>query len=358
MPYGFHRLQDIADQKVTDNITRVRDAVNEYIAFRAQENNAVLSTFCEVTTEVQAKFKLPGAMRLQPMTELGRPLPVRYVETEYTVAWPVQKAALALGQSYEQRAKMDIRGFAGLFQAIGDADLQWLRDHALAAVFYSGAGWFHDDSDDPAGELTIKGLANGDTQQYFKTGASGFFATDNHYLAQTQDLVTAFDPVPGIIEELREHSVNTGKVKIIGSAVDKAKWTALASMYKESNPNIRVGSGTSEFVGSAPAQALGEFVGYHLFDAYVFVWRGMPTNYMVAFTNGDGPKPIRQREHPEATLRGFKPETDREDYPYLETPYVRRAGFGGWNRVGAVAQQVNGGDATFDIPANMGSPMP
>lgn len=337
---------------------RVRDAINEFIAFRSQENNAVLSTFVELTTEVQAKYKLPGTMRLQPLTELGRPLPERYVETEYTVAWPVQKAGLALGQTYEQRIKMDIRQFAGLFQAMGDADLQWLRDHALAALFYSGSGWFHDDPDDPAGELTIKGLANNDTQTYFKSGASGFFATDNHYLAQTADLVTASDPIPNIIDELREHQINTGKVIIIGSTTDKAKFAALTSMYRESNPNIRVGSGTSEFVGSAPAQKLGEFVGYHLSDAYVFVWRGMPQNYMVAFTDGGGPKPIRQREFPEQALRGFKPETERSDYPYFETPYVRRAGFGGWNRVGAVVQQVNGGDTTFDIPTNFASPMP
>ena len=294
-------------------------------------------------------------MRLQPLTELGRPLPERYAETEYTVAWPIQKAGLALGQTYEQRVKMDIRRFAGLFQAVGDADLQWMRDHALAALFYNGSGWFHDDPDDPAGELTIKGRANGDSQTYFKS--SGTFATDDHYLAQAGDLVTATDPIPAIVEELKEHAVNSGDVVIIGSTADKAKYLALAAFYQERDPNLTIGSGVTQFTGNAPSgQSLGEFIGYHLSGAYIYLWRGMPTNYMVAFTTGGGPKPIRQREHPEAALRGFKPETDREDYPYLETPYVRRAGFGGWNRVGAVVQRF--GNGTYAAPTGFSSPMP
>lgn len=357
LPWGFHRLADVADQKVTDQITRVREAVNQYIAFRSQENNAVLSTFVEVTTEIQAKFKLPGAMRLQPLTEQARPTPELYRETEYTVAWPLQRAGLALGQTYEQRAVMNISQFAGIMQAVADADLQWLREHALAALFYSGSGWFHDDKDDPAGELTIKGLANGDTQTYFSS--SGTLATDNHYLAQTGDLVTATDPIPAMIEELREHPVNTGDTIILGSTADKAKYLALAAFYQQRDPNLTVGSGVTQFTGNAPGgQPLGEFIGYHLSGAFIYLWRGLPTNYLVAFTNGNDPKPIRQRERPEAVLRGFKPDDDRADYPFYETDYVRRAGFGAWNRVGAVVQQVNGGDTTYDVPTNYASPMP
>lgn len=291
------------------------------------------------------------------MTELGRPTPQRYAEAEYTVAWPIQKAGLALGQTYEQRVKMDIAQFAGIVDAVGDADLTWLQQHALAALFYNGSGWFHDDPDDPAGELTILGLANGDSQQYFKAGASGFLATDTHYNAQTTDLLTASDPITTDRDDLMEHPQNTGDVILIGSASDRAKYTALASFYQAPNPNLTVGSGVTQFTGSAATASLGQFIGYHLSDVYIYLWRGMPANYYVMFPTG-GTKPLRQREHPEATLRGFGPEADREDYPYFETDYVRRAGFGGWNRVGAVVRNFNSAAGpTYNIPTNYGSPL-
>lgn len=354
LPWGFHRLSDVADQRVTDNIERVRTAVNEYVDRQNQLTQEIFGFLCEITTESQAKFRFPGAMELQGLTELGRPLPQRYQEFEYTVAWPLQKAGLALGQTYEQRIKMDIAGFAGLIDAIGTADTRWLRRHILAALFYNGAGWIHDDPDDPVGELTIKGLANGDTQLYTSDNVDNG-ATDNHYLAQAGDLLTASDPIPNIVAELTEHSINGGDVVILGSTLDRAKYAALADFYPERDANLRQGLGVTEFVGGVPQNVPGEFLGYHEANAYIFLWRGIPQNYMVGAVTNPAEKVLRQREHPEAQLRGFKPDADREDYPYFETDYVRRAGFGAWNRVGAVVQRF--GNGTYAIPTNYGSPL-
>lgn len=354
LPWGFHRLADIADQRITDNIPRVRDAINEYISFRNAENQGVLSTFTEVTTESQAKYKAPGSMRLQPLSELGRPLPQRYAELEYTVAWPIQKAGLALGQTYEQRVKMNISQFAGYVDAIGDADLTWLQQHALAAMFYNGAGWLHDDPEDSVGNLTILGLANGDSQQYFKN-STGAMGTDQHYNPQAADLVSATDPVLTDRDDLMEHPQNSGDVILLGSTADRAKYIALSQFLGAPNPNVTVGVGVTQFTGSTPGFGLGNFLGYHLADVYIYLWRGMPSNYYVMFPTG-GQKPIRQREHAESQLRGFGPEADREDYPYFETDYVRRAGFGAYNRVGAVVRQFN--SASYGIPTGFSSPMP
>lgn len=354
LPYGFHRLSDIADQLVTDNIERVRDAINEYNANQSLLTQEIFGTLVEVTTDAQAKFKMPGAMDLQPLTELSRPVPVRYAELEYTVAWPIQKAGLALGQTFEQRIKMDIAQFAGVVDAVGSADQRWMRRHVLAALFYNGSGWFHDDPDDTTGELTIKGLANGDTQVYMKEAGSEFGSTDNHYLAQAGDLVTASDPIPAIVDELKEHPINSGEVVIIGSSLDRAKYLALADFFPETDPNLRQGIGVTEFAGAAPAGVPGEFIGYHESNAFIYLWRGMPTGYLCAYMTGNI-KPLRMRQHPEPALQGFRPETDREDYPYFETPYVRRAGFGGWSRVSAVVQRF--GNASYAIPTGYDSPM-
>lgn len=353
--WGFHRLEDIAAQRVVDNIDAVRDAITEANQNQNQLTNEIFAFLAERTTESQTKYKMPAAfMELQPLTELGRGLPQRYRELEYTVGFPIQKAGLPIGSTYEQRQKMNIRQFAGLTEAVQIADTRWIRRHVLAGLFYNGAGWIHDDPDDDAGEITVKGLANGDSQVYVKESAE-LGATDNHYLAQAGDLLTASDPIPAIVEELREHPTNTGDVVILGSYQDRAKYTGLAEFYPEPDRNLRPGTGTVEFTGNAPGGVPGEFLGYHEANVYIFLWRGIPQNYMVATTTGGLSKPLRMREHPESTLQGFRPDADREDYPFFETHYVRRAGFGGYNRVGAVVQQFN--SATYGVPAGYGSPL-
>lgn len=353
LAWGFHRLEDIASERVTDNITRVRDAVNEYIAAQNQLTTEMLSTFAELTTESQAKFKLPGTMELQPLTQLSRPRVERYAETEYTMAWPVRKAGLALGQTYEQRVVMDINNFAGLVDAVGVADQRWLFRQSLAALFYNGAGWTHDDPDDTEGALTIKGLANGDSQVYLTL--SGATATDDHYKAQAADLLSASDPIPGIKDDLEEHPMNTGDTIILGATADRLKYTGLAAFYPERDPRLQAGSNITEFVGGAPANVPGEFIGYHDSGAFIFLWRAIPANYMVGYTAG-GPKALRHRERSEPALRGFQLDDERADYPFYEQPYVRRGGFGGWNRVGAVVQRF--GNAAYAIPTGYSAPLP
>ena len=354
LPWGFHRLEDVADQSVTDpnQAPAVRDAINEFLQAQTQLTREVFGLFVDVTTDAQSRYKMPSTiMELQPGTELGRALPQRYAELEYSVGFPIQKGQLALGETYEQRVKMSIRQFAGLMQAVGVADTRWMRRHALAALFYNGAGWVFEDPD--FGDLTIKGLANGDSQVYAKEDID-LGATDNHYLAQAGDLVSASDPIPGIIDELVEHPQNQGDVVILGSKQDRAKYAALNAFHPEPDPNLTVAAGAVEFQGNAPGGIPGQFLGYHDSGAYIYLWRGIPQNYMIGITTG-GDKVLRQREHPEAPLRGFKADAEREDFPYLETQYSRRAGFGAFDRVGAVVQRF--GNAAYAIPAGYESPL-
>lgn len=330
----------------------VRDAVNEFMAAQTQLTQEVFGLFVQTTTDAQSRYKMPSTvMELQPGTELSRALSQRYAELEYSVGFPIQKGQLALGETYEQRVKMTIGQFAGLMQAVGVADTRWMRRHALAALFYNGAGWVFEDPD--YGDITVKGLANGDSQVYAKEDID-LGATDNHYLAQAGDLVSASDPIPGIIDELTEHPQNTGDVVILGSRADRAKYAALDAFHPERDPNLSTALGAVEFQGGAPAGIPGEFIGYHDSNAYIYLWRGIPQNYMIGITTG-GDKVLRQREHPEAPLRGFKADAEREDFPYLETQYARRAGFGAFDRVGAVVQQVNGG--VYAIPNGYQSPL-
>ena len=61
------------------------------------------------------------------------------------------------------------------------------------------------------------------------------------------------------------------------------------------------------------------------------------------------------RQEPELSLQGFINAGEDGDYPFQATQWLRRCGFGGWNRVGAVVQRVSNG--TYAIPTNYTAPM-
>jgi len=356
LAWGFHRLADIANQRVADNVAAVRTAVAEFVAAQNASWNALSSSLVEVTTDSTARFTLPGTMEMQPGNELSRPTPQRYAELFYSLGWPVQKADLATGQTYEQQQTMDIATFAGYAQAIGLADTKWMQRHLLGALFYNGAGYTYDDVEDTAGAITVLGLANGDTQTYLKESGALSGSTDNHYLFQSTDILSASDPIPEMVTALTEHPFNSGDVFIIVSAADEAKYRALASVYPSPDPNLQAPTSATIFIGSVPSGSTpGPFLGYHSSGAYIFKWRSLPQNYAFAYMTG-GTKPIRQREKTVGSLRGFKNEAVREDYPYAEEYWVRRAGFGGWNRVGACVKRMNQG--SYSIPTGYATPMP
>ena len=54
-------------------------------------------------------------------------------------------------------------------------------------------------------------------------------------------------------------------------------------------------------------------------------------------------------------VEGFKKVAERNDHPFYESQYLRSAGFGANNRVGALVMEVS--DATYDVPTNYVSPL-
>ena len=75
---------------------------------------------------------------------------------------------------------------------------------------------------------------------------------------------------------------------------------------------------------------------------------------MIATMTG-GPRPLLMREEMEASLRGFNRVAERNDHPFYESQYLRIAGFGANNRVGALVQRI--GNGSYAIPTNYPSPL-
>jgi hypothetical protein len=232
------------------------------------------------------------------------------------------------------------------------ADLRWIRDHTLAALF-ANASWTF--SDPEHGDLSILGLANGDSVVYQLMNGADVGVTDTHYLAQADAIDDTHDPYPTIHDELLEHPENGGEVVALIPTGLKAATKGLASFTPEADPNVRPGSATPTLVGNLDVPVPGKVFGYHDDGVWLVEWRSLPANYIIGVaTQGD--RALAYREEPEAELQGFRQVATREDHPFWESQWRRTAGFGARNRVGAVVYRI--GNASYAVPTGYDSPLP
>ncbi|HLE52706.1 MAG TPA: hypothetical protein VI755_11625 [Anaerolineales bacterium] len=351
--YGFIQLKDLAARRVTEvGVQVVNDAINQSVAEHNRQIDAILELFAQRTTDFKEKFNSPTVARLQPLDEQGRARPIK-MAGQYGVAYPLQDGGTAWGATFKAREKMSVQEANDITATLTSADVRWLRDHILAALFANVAWTFNDPLHDA---LTIEGLANGDAVKYLVHAGADTGATDTHYLAQAAAIADASNPFPTIYTELTEHPENEGEVIAFIPSNVKSAVEGLATFYPERDPNVQEGSGVSVLSGtlgiplpSGPRSLLG-----YTDKVWIAEWKSLPDNYLVSMTTG-GARPLKMREEPEETLRGFKKVGERNDHPFYESQWLRSAGFGAFNRVGAVIYRVS--NASYAIPTGYTSPM-
>lgn len=349
--YGFHSLKDLANKRVTEvGVDVVSRAIDAAVAEHNRQMDALINLFAKPTTDFKVRYSTPSAARLQPIDENGRARPIK-MAGYYDVAFPLQMGGASWGANFVARAKMTVQEANDATAALIMADIRWVRDHILAAL-YSNANWTF--SDDLKGSLTIKGLANSDTDVYLIQSGADAGATDTHYLAQAAAIADATNPYPTIYSELTEHPENSGEVVALIPTSLKATTEALATFIDLPDMNVQQGSNTARLVGSLGASVPGKVIGY-ADKVWIVEWKALPSDYIVATTT-DAEPPLAMRQDEESSLQGFQRIAERNDHPFYESQWVRRAGFGAWNRVGALVYRV--GNAAYAIPTNYTSPMP
>ena len=349
--YGFHSLKDVFARRVVEaGVDVVSRAIDQSVAEHNRQIAAIFSLFVRPTTEYSMRYKTPTSARLQPMDENGRARPIK-LAGYYDVAFPLQEGGAAWGANYRSRAKMTVQEANEATLTMLSADARWIRDHVLASLF-TNASWSWTD---PAhGALTIKGLANADTDLYLVMTGADAGATDTHYLAQAGAIADATNPFATMHDELTEHPENAGQVVVFVPTSNKAAVESLSNFTPLPDMNVRLGANQSELIGNLGTPIPGKLFGY-VDECWVAEWPVLPANYLIGVTT-DGEKPLGMREEPEAELQGFKRVADREDHPWYESQWLRIAGFGAWSRVGAVVQRV--GNGAYAIPTNYEVPMP
>jgi len=351
VPYGFINLQNVYDQRVEEvGIPQINAAIDATLAEHNRQLASLMNLFAEQTTEYKVRYKTPTAARLQPLDEHGRARPIRQAGY-YDVAFPLHDAGIAWGQTYKATQKMTVREAADIVNTLLTADRRWMRDHILAALF-ANASWTF--TDDEHGSLTVKGLANSDTDTYLiQTGADAG-ATDSHYLATASSIADASDPFDTIYEEITEHPENSGEVIVLTPTNLKSSIEGLAAFHPITDPNLNMGSQAVTVVGALNASLPGRLLGYHEAKVWIAEWKSLPDNYLVSITSG-GPRALAMRQDMTPSLQGFNRVADRNDYPFFESQYLRIAGFGAWNRVGALVYRI--GNGSYAVPTNYSSPM-
>lgn len=350
--YGFHQLETIFDERLTDeNIPEVNDAIVQATEEHNSQLDALLGLFARRTTDYKLRYKTTSNARLQPLDENGRARPIA-PSGFYDVAFPLQGGGIAWGANRVTRIKMTVEEVARNTNTMLVADRRWMRDHVLAALF-ANASWSFNDKEH--GGLTIKGLANGDTDTYQILAGADAAATDNHYLFQNAIISDANDPFGTIHDELTEHPENGGEVVSLIPTNVKEAVEGLTAFNEVADPNITRGNASDILTGDLGIALPGDIIGYHDSRVWLVEWRSMPDNFVISLTT-EGEPPLALREHEEAELQGFQFVGERNDHPYSERHWERHAGFGAWNRVGAVVMEIN--DTEYAVPTNYGSPMP
>lgn len=350
--YGFESLQSLGDRRVSEaGVTVVTSAIDAALAEHNRQMDAIISLFARRTTDFKTRFLTAAQARLQGLDENGRARPIR-ASGQYDVSFPLQVGGTAWGATYIARELMTVQEVQERVNTMLMADRRWVRDHILAGLFVEGSWTF---TDPEKGALTIYGPASGDGTLYqVQTGADAM-ATDDHILATADAIADVTNPFPTVADELREHPENDGEVIVFIPTNLRASTEALTTFYPAADPNLRSGSGVTELVGSLGAAVPGEVIGYEgTARAWIVEWRALPSSYIVGITT-NGERPLAMREFPVASLQGFVRVADRDDHPFYEQQWQRAAGFGAWNRVGAVVMRI--GNGTYAVPTGYTSPM-
>lgn len=338
--YGFVGLEELGRfriDQIENGVGVVRDAVERTLAYNNARNErfrAALSTGVNVAKEL---YEMPSGGTLQDIDEHDNPLPTVQLAAQ-DVAFPIRGGGDATGNDRISRALMTVNDANRAVQQATLRDKKWHVNYMMAAVMRSTPYQFLDRTRRTyrgAGSLTIKPLANGDTDTYI-TGQGSGVATENHYLVLEGAISASNTPFARIYDELVEHADTDQEVDVYVAKNLVSAVELLPNFHEPRDPNITYGSGQTTVARGD--KGIGDrYVGY-VDGCHIIRMNSLPDNYI--FAQLRGARPLGYRQYPAPSVQGLFQETHSPDGNHLETRFLRYGGYGVRNRVGALAMQV------------------
>lgn len=347
--FGFIGYEDLADERINATNARIVDqAIRASVEEHNRQVSAALAELVQPTQDYTVRYKLGSGGTLQPLDEWGNPLPVKDAGY-YDVAFPIQGGGTAWGDNRVSRAMMTVGEADRLTLGALRRDADWMRRHMLAALFDNTTWSFVDEE---KGTLTVQPLANGDAVTFPRN--NGTLATDTHYYAQAGAISDAANPFPTWLAELNEHPENGGPYVAYIPTNVKTAVQGLANFIEVADAAVNPGIMAPQLNGSIPRGIGDQVIGY-VDGVWVVEYSFLPDNYGIVVARGAETKPLGMREYPAAALRGLFTENHSPDGNLNEYRFIRYAGFGAWNRVGALAFRI--GNGAYAIPTGYTTPV-
>ena len=331
------------------------DAVTEVLAQHTADLNAAMAFLVEGPTEDhKRRYMLPGGGRLQRVAENGKPVAVKATGS-WDVAFPLEEFAAGWQSSRVAFAYLTMADLDRHLKTIQQQNVNTMRFEMLKALLNNGDDTF---IDPVRGSLTIKALGTGATDGVLYPPILGSeteqtldrYAESGYAASAISD---TNDPFPTIVNAL-EASFGTptggSRIVVFINSAQTAKVTALTAFVPVTNIHIQPGATISQVL-SLPAGLPGRVLGVHEDSGAIVVeWRWMPANYMLGL-HLDAPAPLMMRVDPGYTglPRGLTLVSQSDEFPFSESIYSHRFGFGCGNRLNGYVMELGTG-GSYTIP--------
>jgi len=348
----------------------VYDALLQVLGDHNADMQRAERVFVERTTDdFKFRYKLPGSGELQRVGRQSRPADVKASGT-WDVSMTLEEHAASIARDRVSMGYMNMQEFNRHVETVKRQDRNTVRKEMLRALLNNAQRTF---ADEVRGDLTIVPLANGDAVKYPPIIGSIDDATAQHYITSgfaAGSISDANNPIPILVNTLEQHfGTPTGGSNIV-VFLNNAQTTAFQNLSNfDPVPNrfVHYGlnvslvdeesiSGEDQYDSPLPGRIIGETD-----SALLSEWRWFPAGYLGAFQL-DAEKPLFKRIDPAGTGLGngelMLVSEDGADlsmtqYPFRESIWSHRFGFGVGNRLnGVIMQLTTGGSYTAPAPYN------
>ena len=324
-----------------------------YIARVNGELNQVLSVFVdETSSDHKRRFKLPGGGHLSRRGADGT-YGAGKAYGYWDVAFPLEDFGREIAGNDVAMAYMTVRELENHINTVVAQNVNTVRFEMLKALLNNTQDTFVD----PLwGSLSIEPLANGDTVVYPPVLGSEDEATEDHYLESgyaASAISDSNDPIVTIVDDLEHHfGTATGgeNIAVFINNAQRSAIEALTDFDPVPDRYIQVGDNVNVPFGWDALSRVGRVIGRHGHGAWVVEWRWMPSAYMLGI-HLEAPKPLVKRVDPEDTGLGrdLQLVARDEEFPFENSTWRHRFGFGGGNRLNGVVMELGTG-GTYSIP--------